>query len=91
VNRFFVNLQHRLTGNLTASGSLTYEPSQLQGRPAVHADTDEKTTRFGLGLSWQPDKNWSVSGTYDLDDVNSDDVNRGQNRSRYGVSARYTF
>ena len=91
VNRFFVNLQHRLTGNLTASGSLTYEPSQLQGRPAVHADTDEKTTRFGLGLSWQPTKNWSVSGTCDLDDVNSDDVNRGQNRSRYGVSARYTF
>jgi predicted porin len=91
VNRLFVNLQHRLTGNLTASGSVTYEPSQLQGRPGVHEDIDEKTTRFGLGLSWQPTKNWSVSGTCDLDDVNSDDVNRGQNRSRYGVSARYTF
>ncbi len=91
VNRIFVNLQHRLTGNLTASGSVTYEPSQLQGRPGVHADIDEKTTRFGLGLSWQPTKNWSVSGTYDLDDVSSDDVNRGQNRSRYGVSARFTF
>jgi predicted porin len=91
VNRFFVNLQHRLSGTITASGSLTYEPSQLQGRPAVHADADEKTTRLGLGLSWQPTKNWSVSGTCDLDDVNSDDVNRGQNRSRYGVSARYTF
>lgn len=91
VNRLFVNVQHRLTGTLTASGSLTHESSQLQGRGGVHADIDEKTTRFGLGLAWQPTKNWSVSGTYDLDDVNSDDPSRGQNRSRYGVSARFTF
>lgn len=91
VNRLFVNLQHRLTGNLTASGSVTYEPSQLQGRPGVHEDIDEKTTRLGLSLSWQPTKNWSVSGNYDFDDVNSDDPFRGQNRSRFGASARYTF
>lgn len=91
VNRLFVNLQHRLTGTLTAAGSLTYEPSRLQGRAGVHADIDEKTTRFGLSLTWQPTTNWSVSGTCDLDDVNSDDPARGQKRSRYGVSARFTF
>ena len=91
VNRLFVNVQHRLTGALTASGSLTYEPAHLQGRPGVHQDIDETTTRFGLSLAWQPDKNWSVAATYDLDDVNSDDPNRGQKRNRTGVSVRFTF
>ena len=91
VNRLFVNLQHRLTGALTASASLTYEPSTLQGRAGVHVDTDEKTTRFGLGLAWLPTKNWSISANYDLDEVNSDANNRDQSRERLGVSARYTF
>ena len=91
VNRFFVNVQHRLTGALTASGSLTYEPSQLQGRPGVHANIDETTTRFGLSLAWQPNKNWTVAANYDLDDVNSDAPNRGQKRNRTGVSVRLTF
>ncbi len=91
VNRFFVNLQHRLTGTITASGSITYSPARLQGRGGVHADINEDTTRFGLGLSWQPTKNWTADATYDLDNVNSDDPGRGQNRNRLGVSARYTF
>ncbi len=91
VNRFFANVQHRLTGTITASGSLTYEPSRLQGRGGVHVDINETTTRFGLGLSWQPTKNWTADATYDLDDINSDDPSRGQNRTRFGVSARYTF
>ncbi len=91
VNRIFVNVQHRLSGTFTASGSLTYEPSTLQGRSSKHADTDEKTTRFGLGVSWLPNKNWTVAGTYDHDEVNSDDPDRGQIRDRFGVSARFTF
>ncbi|HEY8993300.1 MAG TPA: hypothetical protein VIM71_01330 [Lacunisphaera sp.] len=92
VNRFFVNLQHQLSGAFTASGSITYEPSQLQARPGnPQGDIDETTTRLGLALSWRPSKNWTVTGTYDYDDVNSDDVNRGQIRDRLGVSARFTF
>ena len=91
VNRFFVNIEHRLSGTFTASGSLTYEPSTLQGRSGVHADIDEKTTRAGLGISWLPNKNWTVASTYDHDEVNSDDPARGQSRDRFGVSARFTF
>lgn len=90
VNRFFVNVQHRLSGPFTCSGSITYEPSQLQGRGA-QADIDEETLRFGFGVIWQPSKNWTVSGTYDLDDIQSDDPTREQNRDRYGVSASFTF
>lgn len=91
VNRLFVNLQHRLTGSLTASGSVTYEPSKLQGRSGLHDDIDEKTTRCGVGLSWLPTKNWVVTATYDLDRVNSDDANRDQTRDRVGISGRYSF
>ncbi|MDQ5978111.1 MAG: hypothetical protein QG602_1083 [Verrucomicrobiota bacterium] len=90
VNRLFLNLQHRLSGAITLSGSLTYEPSELQGRTGI-PDVEEKTTRLGLALSWHPTKNWTVIGSYDYDDVNSDDANRGQNRDRLGVSARFTF
>lgn len=90
VNRFFVNLQHRLTALLTVSSSLTYEPSQLQGRRG-QVNLDETTTRLGLGLTWLPTKNWSITATGDLDKVASDDSTRDQARTRYGVSARCTF
>jgi len=90
VSRFFANVQHRLSGAFVASGSLTYEPAQLQARSGF-SDIDETTTRFGLGLTWQPNKNWTVSGTYDLDNIDSDDPVRGQNRSRLGVAANFTF
>jgi len=90
VNRFFVNVQHRLSGPFTASGSITYEPSQLQGR-APQQDISESTLRFGVGLAWQPTKNLTISATYDLDDIQSDDPTREQNRERMGINASFTF
>jgi hypothetical protein len=89
-NRFLVNLQHRISSALTASGSLTYEPSHLLGRVTV-PNIDEKTTRFGLALTWTPAKSWAIAATYDLDNVNSEDPNRAQNRDRFGVNAHYSF
>jgi long-subunit fatty acid transport protein len=91
VNSFFINLQQSISPMITASGSLTYEPAALQGRTGVHASIEENTTRFGLALSWLPNKNWTVSATYDVDHVDSDDPNRNQDRARLGVSARLTF
>lgn len=90
VNRLFVNLQHRVTALVTASGSLTYEPSQLQGRAGL-ADLDETVTRLGLALSWTPTKNWIVSATCDVDQVASDDAARDQDRTRLGVDAKFSF
>jgi predicted porin len=90
VNSFFINLQQALSPMVTASGSLTYEPAELLGRGG-HPSINEDTTRFGLALSWLPDKNWTISATYDLDHVNSDDPSRGQDRTRLGVSARLVF
>ncbi|HLP25346.1 MAG TPA: hypothetical protein VK477_06695, partial [Acidobacteriota bacterium] len=90
VNRFFVNVQHRLTPLVTASGSVNWEPSQLQGRAGI-ADVEETTSRVGFALSWLPTKNWVVSATVDSDQVNSDDPNREQARTRFGVSARFSF
>jgi predicted porin len=90
VNRFFVNLQHALTPLVVASGSLTYEPSVLEGRSGVR-NADETTTRFGLALSYLLTKNWMLSVHYDRDHVESDDASRGQQRERVGVSASYAF
>ncbi|HVU24194.1 MAG TPA: hypothetical protein VHE13_08725 [Opitutus sp.] len=90
VNRLFVNLQHALSTLVIASGSITYEPSVLQGRRGS-PDRDETTTRLGLALSWVPTKHASVSASYDHDIVNSDDPSRGQRRDRYGINAAYAF
>ena len=90
VNRFFVNAQHPLTSRIVASGSLTYEPSQLQGRRGQR-DLDETTTRFGAALTYVAAKNWSVAASYDYDHIDSDDAARGQVRHRVGVSATYAF
>jgi len=90
VNRFFANVQHRINGPFTFSGSVTYEPAQLQGRGA-QKDIDESTFRLGVALTWQPTKNWTVSGTYDWDEIQSDDPIREQSRDRMGVGASFTF
>lgn len=90
VSRIFLNLQHRLSPAFVFSGTVTYEPNELQGR-GTQSDIDEDVTRLGLGLTWQPNKNWSVSGTYDLDSVESGLNSRDQERNRLGVSASFTF
>ena len=90
VNRFFATLQHKLSPLVTVSGSLTYEDSELQGRTG-RADLKETTTRFGLGVVWQPTKNWSFSATYDVDHTASNDANRNQDRTRFGVGAKLLF
>jgi hypothetical protein len=90
MHRTFLNVQHSISALIVLSGSLSYEPSQLQGRRGV-ADVDENTVRFGLALSYLPTKNWTVSANYDHDDINSDDAVRDQRRDRVGVSATYTF
>ncbi len=90
VNRVFLNVQHAVSALVVASGSVTYEPSQLQGRFGV-ADADETTTRVGLALTWLPTPHWSFSGSYDYDRIESDAPGRGQKRERVGVSAGYAF
>jgi len=90
VNRFFANVQHSLSAFIVASGSVTYEPSVLQGRRG-RPNVDETTTRFGLALSYLPNKNWRFTANYDYDNIESDDPSRGQNRERAGLSGTYTF
>lgn len=90
VNRLFVNVQHAIAPLLVASGSITYEPSVLQGRRGF-ADVDETTTRFGVAITWLPTVHWSFSANFDHDNVNSDDTSREQERNRVGISAAYGF
>jgi hypothetical protein len=90
VNRMFVNIQHAISPLLVASASLDYEPSTLVGRPG-QADTSEDTTHTGVALTYLPTKNWTVTGSYDYDFVDSGISNRGLNRSRVGVSATVVF
>jgi hypothetical protein len=90
VTRYFVNVQHALTAAITASVSLTYEPSVLKGRRG-NADADDQTFRAGTALTWVAKKNWTASVTYDLDNVASEDNSRDMHRSRWGVSGAYTF
>lgn len=90
VHRFFANIQHSLTRLIVASGSLTVEPSKLQGRRG-QADIDEDTFRFGAALSYLPTKNWTLSFSYDYDRVDSEDAPRNLRRERIALNAIYTF
>lgn len=90
VHRVFGNLQHALTPLLVASGSLTYEPSTLQGRRGFR-NISETTVRAGAALTYLPTKNWSASANYDHDRVRSDDPARKLRRARVSLSATFTF
>lgn len=97
VHRFFANLQHKVTALIVASGSFTYEPSELQGRrasallPTGQADVEETTVRLGFALSYIPTKNWTLSATADYDRVWSGLDSREMIRRRAGLNAIYTF
>jgi len=90
VNRFFINVQHAFTPMIVGSGSITWEPSVLQGRAGIK-NINETTVRFGAGLSYLPSKNWIVSLAYDYDKVDSDDPNRLLSRNRVSLNASYIF
>ena len=90
VSRFFVNVQHAVSALIVASGSINYEPSSLQGRRGV-TDVDETTTRFGLALTYLLNQNWTLSGTYDHDKVESDDPARSMKRDRFGINVALSF
>ena len=90
MNRLFLNVQHGVTARVIASGSITVEPSVLQGRLGG-ANVKETSTRLGGALTWVARKNFTVSATYDYDRVNSDVSYRRQARTRYGVNGRLYF
>ena len=90
VKRIFVNVQHAVTALIVASGSVTYEPSTLQGRRGV-SNVEEDTIRLGGALSYLPTKNWVISASADYDRTSSDDPVRNLKRTRAGLIATYTF
>jgi len=90
-NRMFVNIQHALSSLIVASASVDYEPSVLIGRPGELGDINETGTHAGVALSYIPTKNWTVSASYDYDNINSGLASRNLNRSRVGLSATVVF
>ena len=94
VNRFILTVQHHLSPLVVASGSVTHESSELQARadaPTPTKNLAESATRFGLALTWQPTKNWDIHATYDIDHTVSDNRDRNQDRTRFGVGAKFSF
>lgn len=90
VNRLFVGMQHAFTPLIVASGTFTYEPSELQGRRGQVNIADD-TIRAGVSLSYLPTKNWTISVSYDDDSVTSASKARNLSRERVGLNATYAF
>ncbi|MSU50928.1 MAG: hypothetical protein EXS37_17865 [Opitutus sp.] len=90
ITRLFANVQHSLTALIVASGSVSYEPSTLQGRRGI-ANLEEKTVRTGGELSYLATKNWTISGTADYDRTRSGEATRNLQRRRVGLNGSYSF
>jgi len=86
-------VQHALTSKVYLSGMIEYTNSELQNRAATGqlVNVTDDVFRIGLGISWKPVERWMISLNYDLDSTSSDLAVRDENRSRFGLSARYTF
>jgi hypothetical protein len=91
VNRMFVNVQHAISPLIVASASIDYEPSTLVGRPGQSGNVNEDSTHAGVALTYIPTKNWTISASYDYDDVSSGVAARALNRSRFGLSATVVY
>jgi hypothetical protein len=88
--RAFITLQHPLTALIVVSGSVSLEPSTLQGRRG-QADVSETTVRTGVTLSYLPTPKWLLAASVDLDRADSDDAVRNLRRTRVSVNATRSF
>jgi hypothetical protein len=92
----FVNIQHAVTALIVGSASIDYEPAVLIGRPLA---SPSQARRHQRGFDPRrasrsptcPTKNWTVTASYDYDNVDSGISVRGMNRSRLGLSATVVF
>ena len=91
VHRWFAEVQHAVSPFIIASGLLQYEPSVLQGRAGVVPDRDETTTRAGVAVTYLAIRRWAVTVSADFDHVDSEDLARDYDRTRFGLSGRYDF
>ncbi len=91
VHKLFVNIQHAVSPLVVASASIDYEPSTLVSRPGQGGDVSEDSTHAGVALTYLPTKNWTVSASFDYDDVSSGIASRALNRSRIGLSATVVY
>ena len=62
----------------------------LLGRTGL-PNVSETTTRLGLALTYVARKNFTVSATYDYDQVDSGAADRRQIRTRFGLNGRLYF
>jgi hypothetical protein len=90
VNRMFANVRHAFSAVIVGSASIDYEPSRLNGRPG-EPNIEEDSTHAGVALSYLPNRNWTITASYDYDFIDSRISYRGLDRSRYGVSATVVF
>jgi hypothetical protein len=88
--RAFISVQHALSALIVAAGSVSLEPSSLQGRRG-RANVDETTVRSGLTLTYLPKPGWMISGSLDLDRADSDDPARDLRRTRISLGATRSF
>jgi hypothetical protein len=91
VHRFFANAQQVLSPRTVATGSVSWEPAQLNGRESIREDRDETNTRAGLALIYRLNTRWTVSATVDRDEITSDDPGRMLKRTRGGLTIRCVF
>jgi len=89
----FLNVQHMVTGAVTVSASISYDRSDLNPRKDLGGipEIEDRTLRLGFAASYLVSENFSVSATLDIDRVSSDVFYREQDRTRFGISARYAF
>lgn len=90
VNRMFVNVQHAFSALIVGSASFDYEPAELIARPGL-PNIEEDSTHAGVAITYLPNKNWTITGSYDYDFVDSGVASRGLNRSRVGLSSTVLF
>lgn len=89
---FFANVQHMVSANLTLSGAASYAKADLNSRAdRAVAGIEDTSFRIGVAATYMVSDNLSVSATVDIDRLRSDDFFREQDRTRFGISARYVF
>lgn len=91
VSRWFVNVQQKLLAKVSATGSVTWEPSKLRARKGRGGDRDETNLQLGLALIYRPARNWTAALTFDRDNITSDDPSRQLKRTRTGANLKYVF
>lgn len=86
-----LQLNHQLSQKVNVYAGIDYIDQSYEDSPNGLGDLDEQLVNYNVGLAYQINQTFSLTGTYNFSDLSSDDDAREYDRNRFTVGVQAQF